>query len=433
MKTKLFLLCGVPVLALMMLGPLAGCEVTSEKIQTWKQTVKGAAKIRAAVRDTGQKMPIRVEAAEALCEMGLFVPLTEDLKALGAADRKQLVDALVKRLISVMEGSNPGATTRVQIQAKDALFSLRDMAGDPLQKSIDDKLSRWITGDWQQRNTGEHSADKIVVTLGEAAGPALVDAMGQGTPLVVASTLLRKVGGQDQRDRAAEKLIEQAKQEQPPKVQTIEALGKVGSPKALEFLTGLARKGAMEQRKYALRALALFPHVSVLPLVRAIAADESLKDEDAILRDEAFTVMEKISDPKSLEALLGFLPDKNKLVRYRAVEAIVSGFGEKGLTKLLEGLPSGYTYPKEDLEDFVEKVIHSELGKRAVPALREALGSKNWVARLVAARMLGRLGAKQDVTSLKKLGSDNTRLQGWEGGATVGSEALGAAKQLESR
>ena len=77
MKTKILLLC-FSVFAVVV-G--VGCEVTSEKIQTWKQSMKGAAKIRAAIRDNGQKLAIRVEAATAMGELGLFLPLVEDLKA----------------------------------------------------------------------------------------------------------------------------------------------------------------------------------------------------------------------------------------------------------------------------------------------------------------------------------------------------------------
>lgn len=432
MKTKLFLASGAPFLVTALLTWTTGCEVTSEKIQTWKQTVKGAAKIRAALRDGDQSKEIRVEAGEALCEMGLFVPLIEDMKALGDGDRKQIMEALSRQLIARMEGSNPGATTGVQLQAKDGLFALRDMASESLRRNIDEKVVRWLLADWQKRSSGEHSAEKIVKTIGAGAAPVLVDMLGQGAPLVVSARLLREVGGASDRDQGADKLVELAGKQKPAKVETFHAIGKIGSVKGVAFLIEVARRGEYQKRLWALRALALFPHPSAIPVAKAIAGDTSLKDDKALLRDEAFTVLEKIDDPGSLRALLGFVSEKDKLVRYRAVEAVISGFGAKALTKLLDALPPGYTYKKEDLEDFIEKDIQG-LGKSALPALREALGSDNWVARLVAARVLGRIGTKQDVTALEKLGSDNTKLRGWDGGATVGSEAQSAAKRLQGR
>jgi hypothetical protein len=415
-----------------MAASVSSCEVTSEKIQSWKQTVKGAAKIRAALRDQAQKLPIRVEAAEALCEMGLFAPLADDIKALTPGDRKKVMETLSKRLIAKMEGSNPGATTRIQIQAKDALFSLREMAEPAQRKTMEEKVVRWLLADWQKRSAGEHSADKVMTGIGAAAGLVLAETIGQGTPVVVSATMLRKVGSQQHRDEAARKLVELAARQKPPQVQTFHALGKVGSLVAVKYLEQVAQKGEFQKRVWALRALALFPHPSVIGTMKGIASDDSLKDDEALLRDEAFTVLEKIDDEQALVALSGFLDNKEETVRYRAAEAILGGFGARGLTKLLEGLSSRYTYQKEDLVDFIEKDIQ-QLGTNALPPLRRALSSKSWVARLIAVRMLGRIGSKQDVTALEKLGSDSTKLKGWEGGATVGSEAMAAAKLLKSR
>jgi len=429
MKTKLLLWCVAACYALVGLG----CEVTSDKLQTWKQSMKGAAKIRAAIRDTGQKLPIRVEAATALGELGLFAPLVEDLKSLEDVDRRKLTEALAAGLVSKMEGSNPTSSTKVQLQAKDTLFSVRVEAEKPLQRTIDDKLVRWLVGDWQARGAGEHSCEKIVSEIGEPAGPVLAETIGQGgTPPVVSATLLRKVGSEEIRDKAAENLVAVAAKEKPVKEQTLHALGKVGSVKAVAYLDQIANKAGFQERIWALRALSLYPHASIVGSMKGIAGDESLKDDQALLRDEAFTVLEKIDDPQSLDALTTFLAVTDEKVRFRAVEAIVSGFKAKGLPKLLEGLSSRYTYKKEDLVDFIEKDI-IELGTSALPALRSALDSKSWVARIVAARVLGHIGTKQDIDKLETLAGDTTKLKGWEGGATIGSEAKAAVKLIRDR
>jgi len=170
----------------------------------------------------------------------------------------------------------------------------------------------------------------------------------------------------------------------------------------------------------------------MVPLAKAIAGDVKLKDRKAVLRDDAFTLLERIKDKSSLEALLGFLSDKDDRVRYRAVEGIIAGFGADGLTKLLEGLPPGYTYKKEDVEDFIEKDIIA-IGPRALEPMRAMLGSQNPVARLVAARVLGRVGTKEDIPALRKLAADKTRIKGWPKGATVGSEARAAVPILLHR
>lgn len=429
MKTKLVIGVGVAVVAI----GAVGCEVTSEKIQTWKQSIKGAAKIRAALRDSGQKLPVRVEAAVALGELGLFTPLVDDLKSLGPDDRKKLMGSLTSSLVSKMEGNNPQASNKVQLQAKDALFSIREIADASMKQTIDQKVVNWLVGDWRTRTDGEHSCEKIVTTIGEPAGSVLAETIGKGgTPLIVSATMLRKIASQADRDLAAENLVALAAKEAPAKESTFHALGKVGSLKATAYLLKVADKGGFEERLWAIRALALYPHPSSIKPMYEIAKDTSLVDEQAILRDEAFTVLEKTDDPKSLELLVSFLASSEEKVRYRAVEAIVSGFKAGGLTKLLEGLPSRYTYAKKDLEDYIEQDIIG-LGSSAAPALRTALKSESWIARLVAVRVLGKVGTTQDIENLKKLENDRTRIKGWEGGATIGSEALAAAKRINKQ
>lgn len=431
MKTKLFL--GWATAFVLLVG-VGGCEVTSEKIQRWKRSTKGPAKLRAAVRDTDQKMELRVEAAEALAELQLCEHLNKDIRSLQTSDRSKLMQALVKGLVSKMEGSNPSSSNRVQIHSKDALFSLREAAETELKRFIDEKVVRWLLGDWRLRASGEHSSEKIISTIGASAGPLLVEALSSSTtPPMAIATLLRKVGDQQAKDQAAVKLIAIAEKENPVKAQTFQALGTVGSVKATEYLAGVARgKGPLQQRVWALVAIGLYPHPSVIPLVRAIAADTRLVGEYAELRDEAFTALEKIEDPRSLEALAGFLQSGEEKVRYRAVEALLEGFEIKGLTKLLETLPSGYTYKKEDLEDLIEKFI-LDLGPKTLPVLRASLKSKKWIVRLIAARVLGHIGKKEDIAPLENMAEDNTRLKGWPGLATIGSEAVAAAKAIRGR
>lgn len=415
---------------------LIGCEVTSEKISRWKQSENGAPKLRAAVRDTSQKLSIRVEAAEALGDLGLFSPLAEDIKSLEEADRKQVMAEIAQQLLVRMKGSNPKASTKIQIQAKDILFSLRDMADENLHQSIDDSLVSWILDDWENRNTGEHSSEKIITAIGAASGPLLAAKL-DGNPNVVVplATILRQVGDQESRDAGAAKLIEIAQQQNSVKMQTLHALGKLGSPKAVGYLAAIAKNGEFQQRVWALRALALEPNPTIIPLMKQIASDTSLKDDRALLRDEAFTVLEKIEVPHSLTVLLTFLNDKEDKVRYRAIEAIITGFKTAGLAKLLEGLPPKVVYKKQDVIDFIENVIiEAQLGPGALQPLRSALKSQSWIAKLISVRTLRLMGTKeQDMPVLEKMATDSTKLPGWDGGATLGIEAKAAAEAIKNR
>ncbi len=99
---------------------------------------------------------------------------------------------------------------------------------------------------------------------------------------------------------------------------------------------------------------------------------------------------------------------------------------------MLEALPERYTYKKDDLKDLVEDDV-VKLGAKALAPLRTALSSKSWIAKLVAVRTLARLGTAEDVSALEKLVNDGTALRGWEGGATLGTEAKAAIEKIRSR
>ncbi len=420
--------------AILLLFILTGCEVTSERINSWKQSENGTPKLRHVVRDTALKMQLRVEAAEALCDIGLFIPLAEDLKATSEGDRKQIYSGLKERLLQRMKGSNPQATSRVQLQAKDALASLREFADQNELKEIDQELVTWLLGDWDNRNEGEYSTDRIITAIGAPAAPVLVEhLLNSPAILVVLATHLREIGHQPSQDAAAVKLVGLAQIQKPVQLATFHALGKIGSIKAVAYLNKIAQKGELQHRVWALRSMALFPHPSILETAKKIASDKSLKGDQAILRDEAFTILEKTKDPKGLDVLASFLESKEELFRYQAMESIIVGFGVPGLQKLLHSLPSRYIYKKRDVKDFIEDQISTKLGKKAIPTLKEALSSESWIARIIAIKMLGTLGSAKDLAALEKLGTDTTRLRGWDAGATVGSEAKAAVARIKNR
>lgn len=431
MKSRYYLGRGaLVILALFMVG----CEVTSEKLNIWKQSTRGAAKIRAAIRDTGQTMSIRIEATQALAEMGLTKPLAEDLKSLSESDGKTIIESLSKGLVMKMKGSNPNETTRVQILAKDALYSIRPLISAEDRQAIDKELVAWLVDDYQSRDTGDHSADKIIKDAATTGAQVLAEMIDlEGAPIVVIAKLLRRGADERLREAAGKKLVAVAKEQKPPSVATFEALGWVGSLSAINYLATIVKSNAaLEHRVYAMRAISIYPHKSMIPLGHTYAADETLKDDLAILRDDAFTLLERIPHADSQKALLGFLQNKDELVRYRAVESLVTGWGAKGLSKLLASLPSSYTYKKEDLLELVERPVIG-LGNDILPPLREALASDNWIARLIGVRILGKVGNKTDLPALEKLKADSTTLKGWSEGETIGSEAAKAVAAVKSR
>ena len=422
------------VLVFAALWLVSGCEVTKEKIDIWKQSDKGAAKLRACVRDDGQTMGIRTECAQALAGMGLVYFLSKDLNEVNASDKKQITVDLAKKLVATMKGSNPKETNNVKLEAKDALFSIRDMLNAQQRDEIDREVVGWILGDYAKRREGDHGAEKIIRAATKVAGPLLAAAIDQGgTPPLAVAVLINKSGSKEDRDAAAKKLVVMAKKEKKLSAFTLKALGLVNSVHAMDYLLGLAQKGDLQTRTFALRALQITPNVRTLKVARTIAADGSLKgkEEKLIVREEAFNLLALIKDDKALDILLGFLEDADKDIRYTAMHRIIVGFKVKGLPKLLERLSISYTYERSDLADLVVSYI-TDLGAKALPPTQAGLNSKNWMARLVCIQVLAKIGTKKDLGALAKLVNDTTKIKGWDK-ATIGSEAKAAANKIRSR
>ena len=418
--------CKLLVGSLMFL--VGACTVTSEKIQVWKGTQKGPAKLRAAVRDTKIAPSLRVEAAEALADISLVDILTKDLKTLTAADRGKISNVLAEKLIVRMNGTSEQATTKVQIQAKDVLFSLRPVLSGGARAKVDQALVNWVSGDWIARSGGVHSAEKIVTTIGHGSAPALAARIGVDRKVVlVIARLLNKIGTPKDRQVAAQKLVALANEQNPPQKATFEALGKMRASVSRVYLQKVAKVGKGPYRAWALRALKFDPHPSTVAVAGHIAASTK---EGNDTRAAAFEVLEKIAGDPTLAALGRIIAaDPKALVRYRAVEAIVVCCGAKGVKQALEALPVKQKYKKGDVSDFIEKDI-KRVGKAALPVLRQALTSKSWIARVIAARLLGEWGGKQDLPALRKTAGDRAKLKGWGTSATVGSEAQAALAKL---
>ena len=413
----------------MALVSFTACQVTPEKIETWKGTQHGPAKLRAAVLDTGLTPGLRSRAALALVEIGLAGHLAQDLATLAAPDKEKLTDQLVRKLLEQMHGASEQATTKVQLQAKDALFGLRGVYSTATRAKVEAAIVAWVSGDWMARGGGEHSINKIVQVLGGVAARQLAERIGVDAKLVIAmAELIARHGTVADRERAATKLIALVKEQDPPQAATFEALGKVRSPRSRALLLTFALKGKGKYRLWALRALHYDPDPSSVAKLEAIAGAQK---EAMELRGAAFEVLEKIAAPGSAEALGRILGnDSDWKVRYRAVEALCRCCKAKGVEKLLTALSSRFNYDKKDVIDLIEKDI-KDLGKSALPALRAGLEAPSWIAKLVAVRLLGQMGTKADAAALKKLFDDRTRLKGkgWDS-ATLGSEAQAAARLL---
>src|SRR3954453_13915459 len=91
----------VAVAWLMLVG--ACDDVTSERIQQWKNTEKGPHKLAAAVGQGGLTPELRAQAAAALIDIGQPDTVNAAVAAMPTADRQRVLAALVPIYAQVME------------------------------------------------------------------------------------------------------------------------------------------------------------------------------------------------------------------------------------------------------------------------------------------------------------------------------------------
>jgi len=85
---------------------LAACDsVSSEKIERWKGTQKGPAKIEEALRSSAVAPRLRAEAAAALTDFGMPEKVDEVLAALPANERCEILKSLVPIDVKTMESA----------------------------------------------------------------------------------------------------------------------------------------------------------------------------------------------------------------------------------------------------------------------------------------------------------------------------------------
>ena len=410
---------------LTMFALVAACEVTPEKIRTWRDSVNGEAKLRAALKDDQLASTLRVQALEALVELARFDEVTADLKSLDQADRDSLLQAVEKRLEQRLVGTD---ATKA-LAAKDAWFALMATPDNARGKKVALRLAEWILADWPARHGGMHSGQKILRQAGAPAARLLADKIAQSREMAIdLAPLLREIGDKQSRAAASKGLLGLLSKASTVDDELLQALGRLASREGREHLLKLAMsKGPADRRASALLALTLCADEAALPLMARLAADPRQPGE---VRDRAFEVLEKTKSKGTIAVLSGLVAHRQEIIRYRAVEALTSCCEGAGVQALLAALPTNVSYKEADLVDYIEKDV-TALGAAALPALRAALSAQSWIARLVAVRSLATIGERDDLPRLQAMVGDTTSLRGFS--TNLGQEAKKASAKLHKR
>jgi hypothetical protein len=384
------------VLAVLTLGACG--DVTPEKIARWKETERGPAKLQEAVGNNSLTPSLRAQALSALVEIGMTSEAIADLQK-GGGDPAQVVREAVPRLATLADA--PGAeTTRVNREAKDALFELRPMAPDDAKLKIDEALIKWTTADLNARmQQGREASNKILIAIGPRAVPRLLELLRTGgANQLQAADILGHMGDEKARMQAADALVDAAKQaaartrDVPDGL--LRAIASIGGSHASAFLIDQAEHGTELVRERALLALgqgaSLKGNAAALAMALRIAGDKGAPGK---VREASFQVLEKVG-PEAVPGLVKIESDPDLTVAERAIEAGLAAGKEKAVGPVLDAMPAKLS-KKEDIDSYVVHDL-SLIGPAAVPALQEVVKtSRNANGKVAAQRALAAMQNKK--------------------------------------
>jgi HEAT repeat protein len=406
----------------------AGCDsVTSEKIQTWKGTVKGPGKLEDAWKAPAVEPRLRAEAAVALYELGKADVVELGLPTVAPAERSVLVAAMFGTFAA---GLKDPKVERVR-DARDGLYAIRPYATAGEQASIDRALLPVIEADLRAGRTagGRHSLDKILMAIGSGAGPMLLGLLSDAkVPFQGVVELLGKVADHETREKAGVALVKRAG-DAPVSPQMWQALGAMGGKTVVEFLRRRVEAGGETDATQAAQAL---QHVArdpaLVPWALRLAGDAKVNKG---VRDEMFGLCEYLGGPQARDGLLRIIAsDPDEMVRYRAFEAALATGKSPTILAALEAFSPNLSFKREDVVDLLVKDVQ-KVGPMARPALVKVLASQAPLARLVAVLALEQLGGSAEAAAVEKLATDAGKVKGIAD--PIGKEAARVAAVLKNK
>jgi HEAT repeat protein len=146
----------------------------------------------------------------------------------------------------------------------------------------------------------------------------------------------------------------------------------------------------------------------------------ALKDEDWAIREEAAMALGTYRDPRAVGPLIGLLRDTDRAVRQAAIDALTA-IGEPSVPVLGLCLSD----PQPGVQEAASSVLALIADERVLAPLIDALGKKDWIIRMHAAKALGRIRNAQAIEPLIPLLQDKVKAVREE--TTIALAAIGDA------
>jgi hypothetical protein len=400
-------------------------------VARWKTTPEAGAKLSGVIKDSAADRQVRADAASALVEVGLGEEMEAAVAGLDLDQRASLIPAIAPKVASLLD--NPDAEKSGD--ARDALYALREQATTAdARKTIEQSLYPALIKDVRAGRTraGRYALLDMLVGIGAPAIPLLLPLLEDpAVPFATIVEALDKIGDGEGKEKAGDALVVRA-----GKMQTLPetfwpALATMAGKKAGAFMIAAVEKGEAPDVDRAAKAMEKMPPrtpgLSAFAVARAGALGTA-----AGLREQMFLVAERDhsdENKKALLALIASTPDG--AIRDRAFRAVVKASGGPAILEALEAYPPRARLTASELQEQIVAPLSAMPGMDTRGPMFKAMDSKSPLARLVAVRVLEKMGFKSDADALKKLEKDSGSVPGLPAEDRVGASATRAIATLK--
>lgn len=184
-----------------------------------------------------------------------------------------------------------------------------------------------------------------------------------------------------------QEVMENEKEEMPVRLAAAVALGQMGNERGIKFLIDQLKSSDEKVRASAVEALRTIGKPATRLLI------EAAQSKDSLQRWGAVAALGETGEPRALPVLLRALKDEDENVRAVAAASLGKLRYARAAPQLVQALAD----KSERVQAHAEWALEN-IGERAIPAILE--GAKRTATRLRAFRLLGRLKAREAVSTL---------------------------------
>jgi hypothetical protein len=431
-----------PLLLLSISVMIAACEIDQEKIDLWKTTENGPKKLAGAMIDPEQAMEIRVMGAIALIELNSWDLYREAFQKMDKADAQKVIAALAPKLGEISRGENAGKAeqtpSKKQIDAKDGLFLLLDIAGPENRDAVEKPLVAWcVEGNYNRRAMAGYNIRAIVKKIGAPAALELTKLLNiDQIAIEPIAKLIRDVNDPAALAAASAHVAAQLR----GNVAQIQdkhliAAAVVGGDDVASALLDLATEKNLdvELQRFALRAYSQSIDTGYIKPDRAqidrLFAMAENPQYDKRHREETYLTLSQAGGKDDVPRIAKLLESEDPFWRLTGMRCVLRIDGEGQLAMVLRS--KGLATDTENIDAVIGWIAKFP---KLLPAVRELLQGDDVFSRAVAVYVLGMKGEKAtDVPALEKLASDKAKLPAGFDHGTLGDAAKAALEGLAQK